>query len=69
MQIQFSQSNADPCIYFRENKDGKIMIALYVDDGLVLATDKKLLDYILKKIRDVFEITVGNSEYLLQNNF
>lgn len=64
-QIEFCQSSADPCVYFHENKTGRIMIALYVDDGLILATDKNLLNDILKNICDVFEITIGNSEYFL----
>lgn len=41
------------------------MIALYVDDGLILTTDKKLLIDILKKIHYVFEITIGNSDNFL----
>lgn len=48
-------------IYFRENNGGKIMIALYIDDGLILATDKKLLIDIIKQNSNIFEITIGNS--------
>lgn len=40
-------------------------IALYVDDGLIIATNKKLIDDTLKQIQDTFEITIGNSEYFL----
>lgn len=64
-QIGFKQSNADPCVYLRINKLGKVIIALYVDDGLILATDEKLINDILKQIKDAFEITIRNSEYFL----
>lgn len=63
-QINFKQPDAGLCVYLRMDDRGKIMIALYVDDDLILATDKELINDTLR-IRNMFEITVGNSEYFL----
>lgn len=52
-------------MYFREDQAGKVYIALYVDDGLILTTSKILLNEILSQMRVNFEITVGDSEYFL----
>ena len=32
------ESDADPCFFVRKESERKLMIALYVDDGLVAAT-------------------------------
>lgn len=63
-QINFKQPDAGLCVYLRMDDRGKIMIALYVDDDLILATDKELINDTLR-IRNMFEITMGNSEYFL----
>lgn len=52
-------------MYIRINKHSKVIIALYIDDGLIIATDRNLINDTLKQIQDTFEITIGNSEYFL----
>ena len=36
--IEFEQSGADPCVYIRKNTDGITIIAVYVDDLIVIAS-------------------------------
>ena len=37
--IGFKTSEADSCLHIRTKNGKKLMVALYVDDGLVVATD------------------------------
>lgn len=46
-------TKADPCVY--TIKDGKLCLALYVDDGLVMGKTKYRIDKLLKSIRKEFE--------------
>ena len=39
----FTKSDADPCVYFREDQDGILILALWVDDGLLCGTHKAAL--------------------------
>jgi Reverse transcriptase (RNA-dependent DNA polymerase) len=40
-EFGFSQSNFDPCVYFKLNNGKILIIAVYVDDLLMLSYDKK----------------------------
>ena len=60
----FIQSSADPCIYFRPCEETFVFLAIFVDDGLILAENKNSLNVIMNSLKQVFEITEGNS-----NNF
>jgi len=39
LKLGFVMSDADPCLYVRQNNGRKLIVVLYVDDGLVAATD------------------------------
>lgn len=61
----FTVSDADPCLYIR-NQDGKLLIiALYVDDGLVAATDTKDLDQFTEQLKSRFKVVVRPATYFL----
>lgn len=55
----FTQSNADKCIYTGVFEKEKVYLALYVDDGLVLAKSIKVLNKILNLLKDKFSITIS----------
>ncbi|GBO21790.1 hypothetical protein AVEN_191901-1, partial [Araneus ventricosus] len=38
-ELGFKRSEADPCLYIRDKDEKKLIVCLYVDDGLVAATD------------------------------
>lgn len=66
-KLGFSDTDDDPCIYY--NKDVSIIIALFVDDGLVAGENEKEMIEILKKLSQKFEInydtaTEGKLDYL-----
>ena len=65
VQQGFKISEADPCLYVRSRGDKVLLLALYVDDGLLAATDMQDLDLFLSKIQAEFEIKVKVASYFL----
>ena len=43
MQIGFTQSNGDPCIYFRDAGGEKMYMGVYVDDIVLAARTDEML--------------------------
>ena len=62
----YTPSSADPCIYVR-SKEGKIVIlALYVDDNVIMSNSKKLLEAEKTKLSQRFDMEDrGEINYLL----
>jgi len=61
----FKVSAADPCLYAR-NRDGKkLLLALYVDDGLLATTDIQELNSFISQLKVEFDITVKEATYFL----
>lgn len=54
----FKQSLTDPCMFYKRHGNEKIIFVLYVDDGLVAATNKTLISELLSNLKDIFRITV-----------
>lgn len=61
----FVRSTADPCIYVRQSKDEKLLIAIYVDDGLIAGSSQTEVDSFLKLLTTEFKITVGSLDSFL----
>lgn len=58
-------STADPCLFIREKDGKKLILALYVDDGLVAASDKNELDIFLNELKSEFKIEVKDVSFFL----
>lgn len=61
--FNFVQSNADSCVYKGCFKNTSLFLALYVDDGLLLAESREALDEMLNELRSNFEITEESSKF------
>ena len=59
--IKFQQSNADKCVYYRHSDASKVLLALYVDDGLLMGIDERELQSIISQLKATFEITSCNN--------
>lgn len=63
-QIQLEQSQADPCLFM--SNDGSLIVAIYVDDILVLGTTVGKVEIVENLLTDNFEVThLGIPRYLL----
>lgn len=61
----FTQSTSDPCLYIRENGKSKVLIALYVDDGLVASTTEDDGKKFIKELQNRFKIVTKPASYFL----
>lgn len=57
--LRFENTDDDPCIYYNQNRS--IIIALFVDDGLVAGKNVKEMLEVLDQLSNKFEITFDNS--------
>jgi len=49
----FRPSAADPCFYIRDKGEKKLLLVLYVDDGILAASDMEDLNLFLAHIRPI----------------
>ena len=52
------RSYADPCVYVSD-KEGYIILGIYVDDGLLCCSSKTTKDKMINEMNKKFEIKVG----------
>ena len=62
-RFDLQQAMVDKCLYY--TKDRSMLLAIYVDDGLVASTSKSQLDKLLKYLMANFEMKVMNCEAYL----
>ncbi|KAJ2938391.1 hypothetical protein O0L34_g13315 [Tuta absoluta] len=65
LDMDFKQSEADCCLYTKRVNDKKILITLYVDDGLVAASDEELANSFLADLKTKLKITTKPASYYL----
>jgi len=64
-KLGFRKSGADPCLFILESGSKKILLALFVDDGIVAAIDKCELLKLIEKLKSEFKITTRCATYFL----
>lgn len=62
--VSLVQSQADPCVYFSKPPH-RLIVAIYVDDGIVTASDEKLVRDFIAELGKTFELTSRPIEYFL----
>ena len=58
-QCGLRRSEYDPCVYWCNTEIGFLIVALYVDDGLIMSQSAQLLQEMLRKLQHAFQITHG----------
>lgn len=54
--FKFVQSAADPCVFIRKAEGETVLLAIYVDDGLLAATNQKCFGSVMNYLRKHFEV-------------
>lgn len=54
--FKFVQSDADPCVFIRKVNGETILLAIYVDDGLLAATNESCFNPVIKFLQKHFEV-------------
>lgn len=57
------QSQSDPCVFHGKVDGEKVMLLLYVDDGLILSRSQAAIDSLVGKLQNEFKITLGNANW------
>ena len=63
LKFGLKESSADPCLFHSGNNE-KLLLALYVDDGLVAATPELKMRF-LRELKEDFQVTHENADYFL----
>ena len=58
-------SDADPCLYYRQDSEGIIIFALWVDDGLIAGNNAITIEKILQYLRSEFEMTAKQAQQFI----
>jgi len=64
-KFKFKASNADRCVYQSIISGELVLLALYVDDGLVLAKNQAIIQIVLETLKSEFEVTIGSGAQFL----
>jgi len=60
-KFRFSECESDKCVFKGCIDNCMILLALYVDDGLIFAKSKKAINAVNNALREIFQITIGNA--------
>ena len=52
-------SEKEGCIYIRQTKTGKLIVGIYVDDGLIVGSTQEEINSFLRLLTSEFKVTVG----------
>lgn len=66
--LNLTQCDSDPCVFQRKDTQ-RLIIAVYVDDGLILASTSKLVTETLNQLKQKLEITSQPLNYFLGIQF
>jgi len=58
VSLGFKQCESDPCLMYRVNENGLCIILMYVDDNLIVGSNKAI-DQVTEEIKNVFNVTVS----------
>lgn len=61
-KYNFIPSSADRCIYRGKVNDEEVLLALYVDDGLLAAKSKQTVGIVLERLKGDFRMTIGKAD-------
>ena len=69
-QLGYTQSGADPCVFIRTSKGRLAIIAVYVDDLILIAETSTRIQEMKSNLSDTFKMKdMGQLEYCLGVNF
>jgi hypothetical protein len=63
--LGFVRSLADPCVYRRSEEDGIVILAIWVDDGLLCGPDKTKLLELISQLSTHLDITARDADFFI----
>jgi len=65
MNFDLKETKADPCVFVSNKNNQLLIVAIFVDDGLIAATNNQLVDIMVKYLKDNFETKEGKLDHFL----
>jgi len=65
MNFDLKETKADPCVFVNNKNNQLLIVAIFVDDGLIAATNNQLVDIMVKYLKDNFETKEGDLDHFL----
>lgn len=62
-QFNFKTSKADPCVFIHTT--GETYLTIYIDDGLIVSKDSKLIENVIEYLRKHFEVKAFEADSYL----
>lgn len=64
-KLDFKRSDADSCLFIKKDGQNTLLLALYVDDGLLASTDDHMKETFLERLKKQFKISAKPASYFL----
>lgn len=61
----FIQSESDHCVFVGHFKNEKVLLILYVDDGLIFSSNKNILELVINALKSNFNLKVLDLNYFV----
>jgi len=65
MNFDLKEAKAYPCVFVSNKNNQLLIVAIFVDDGLIAATNNQLVDIMVKYPKDDFETKEGVLDHFL----
>lgn len=65
LRFNLTQSTADPCVFINHDGNDKIILGIYVDDGLVMSNSSSKIQSLLSTLQQEFEVKSNDLDYFL----
>lgn len=65
VNLGFTQNPADTCVYHRHDEDGIIILAVWVDDGLLCGRKKERLIQLINQLSDHLEVSTQEADLFI----
>ncbi|KAL4088858.1 hypothetical protein QTP88_023942 [Uroleucon formosanum] len=65
MIFDLKETKSDPCVFVRNKNNQLLIVIIFVDDGLIAATNNELVDIMVKYLKDNFETKEGELDHFL----
>ncbi|KAL4123438.1 hypothetical protein QTP88_015616 [Uroleucon formosanum] len=66
MNFDLKETKADPCVFVSNKNNQLLIVAIFVDDGLIAATSNELVDIMVNYLKDNFETKEGELDHFLE---
>lgn len=64
-EFNLRATRSDPCVFTSNQRDNTLILAIYIDDGLIAASNQATADALLTQLKKKFEVIRGNLSLFL----